>query len=456
MLKFIEKQARYIYKGIPDYIRCSKVYRDEYNFLKHSQWWTKDKQDEYQMLQISKLLVHAYENVSYYTRVFDERGLKPKDIQNFNDLKQLPILTKEIIQNNLDDLTAKNIKRSKLEYITTGGTTGLPMGFYRDKKLDKAKEWAFISNLWDRVGYNVKKINRNVILRGNIPENGLYEYKGRDLILSSFQITKENLDHYIELIEDFNPDFIQAYPSSIHLVAKYILRNNMKIKLCALKCILCSSENLYDNQRMDIMQAFGARVVSFYGHTEHACLAGECEKSSYFHLQSEYGYTEIINAFGQEVHVEDEVGEMVVTGFNNYVTPFIRYKTGDLVVNTNKKCECGRSYKLIKKIEGRVQDYFIDKNNESATFIYQDVPLWHVMDKINEYQYEQNEIGKVILKINAKDDFNDEDKRKIVKEFSRYYPKIEIKIDFNKEIYRTKRGKFKFLIQNLNITKNLI
>ena len=452
-LSFIEKPARYIYMSIPDYIRYGKTYRNQYKFLKESQWWTKKKHQEYQMIQINKLLNHAYKNVSYYTSIFNERGIKPNDIENFNDLKQLPYLTKEIIQERFEDLIAKNYDISKLKYVTTGGSTGMPMGFYIDPKSDKAREWAFISNLWHRVGHDVNKINRSVILRGIIPRNELYEYKGRDLILSSFKMTEKNMKQYIELIEDFNPDFIQAYPSSIHILSKYILNNNIKIKIDRLKCLICSSENLYYNQRLDIQNAFQTRVYSFYGHTEHACIAGECEQSDYFHLQSEYGFAEIINKSGKDTCVEDEVGEIVATGFNNYVMPFIRYKTGDMVVNTNKKCECGRNYKLIKKIEGRVQDYFVDENGEIVTFIYHDVPLWKVGDKINEYQYEQNEIGEVILKISTKKCFNDDDKKKIVKEFLKYYPRIKLNIELDGKIYRTTRGKFKFLVQNLDIKK---
>ncbi len=47
-----------------------------YRLLKKSQWWTKEQLEEYQMQQLSKLLNHAYENVPYYRRIFDERGLK--------------------------------------------------------------------------------------------------------------------------------------------------------------------------------------------------------------------------------------------------------------------------------------------------------------------------------------------------------------------------------------------
>ncbi|NOR77123.1 MAG: phenylacetate--CoA ligase family protein, partial [Methanophagales archaeon] len=109
---------KYVYGAIPIHIRYGKVFRDTYAFLQESQWWSREQLEEYQLQQLSKLLQHAYENVPYYRRVFDERGLKPKDIQDFKDLQMLPYLTKQIIQDNLEDLKARNYPSSKFKYVT--------------------------------------------------------------------------------------------------------------------------------------------------------------------------------------------------------------------------------------------------------------------------------------------------------------------------------------------------
>jgi phenylacetate-CoA ligase len=450
---FIEKPARYIYMSIPEYIRFGKNYRKQYKFLKRSQWWTREQHEEYQKQQINKLLTHAYKNVPYYTKVFDEMGIKPEDIKSFGDIKRLPYLTKDIVRNNLKDLVARNYNPKRLEYVTSGGTTGMPMGFYIDSVLEKAVERAFISSLWDRAGYNTKKINRSIVIRGNLPKNGVYEYKGRDLILSSFRLTEENIRLYIGLIEKFNPDFIYAYPSSLHLLSKYILCNNIKLNLHKLKCILCSSENLYDYQRPDIEKAFSVKVYSHYGHSEQACLAGECEESSYLHIQSEYGYTEIINEYGQDVSCEDEVGEIVATGFNNYAVPFIRYKTGDLVVNSNAKCKCGRNYKIIKGVEGRKQEFLIDSSGGLATFTSSHYVLSNVKEKITSYQYIQGLPGKVMLHIQCNKQIIPEDMNKMRETFNLRYPGFELEIEIVDNIERTKNGKFKFLVQNVDIDR---
>lgn len=295
--KWIKKPIKYVYGLIPYEKRLGKVFWDTYNFLQESQWWSKEQLEEYQMKQLKKLLNHAYENVPYYRRVFDERGLKPKDIQYFDDFKKLPYLTKDIIRKNLSDLIARNFDKKKLQYVTTGGSTGVPMGFYQDKNTAGSIEWAFMLTQWKRVGFKIG--NKCVVLRGNVVKSAnkgkIWEYNSsnKNLIISSYHITDKTLPDYIGKIREFRPDFIQAYPSAITVLARFMKENNIK-KFPSVKAILCGSENLYSWQRKLLEEVFQCRVYSWYGHTEKCCLAGECEKSSYYHIFPEYGYTELI------------------------------------------------------------------------------------------------------------------------------------------------------------------
>jgi len=140
------------------------VFRETYKFLQESQWWSNEQLEEYQLEQLSKLLHHAYENVPY-RRVFDERGLKPKDIQDFKDLQQLPYLTKEDVRANFNDLIARNIPKEQMEYVTTGGTSGKTLGFYIEKKTHSIR-MAFEWREWNWMGYNFG--DKCVVLRGNV------------------------------------------------------------------------------------------------------------------------------------------------------------------------------------------------------------------------------------------------------------------------------------------------
>jgi len=446
MLKSVLKK---FYYSLTDSIKYGQSFHTAYEFLQKSQTWSEEQHKEYQTMKVKELIKYSYENVPYYNRLFKENSINPEEIKELSDLKKIPYLTKEIIRENDESLISKQYKKKKLNYVTTGGSTGIPMGFYQDKHTDWELEWAHIANLWSRIGYDIEKSYKMVILRGNIPKTGEYEYIGKNLILSSFNLIEENMEAYLKRIVNFEPDFIQAYPSTITLLSNYIIENKLDISIKNLKALICSSENLYDFQRKQLEQAFNTRIFSFYGHTEHSCLAGECEKSNCYHLQSEYGYTELINQSGKDVINEDEPGEIVCTGFNNYSFPFIRYRTGDIAINSNEKCSCGRNYKLIKKIQGREQDYFIDITGSKITLTCSDDALWCVKDKIWLYQYVQNEPGKIILFIQPRIEFTYEDKFCVLKDFERFYPRFHLELCFTDHISRTKAGKFRYLIQNI-------
>jgi phenylacetate-CoA ligase len=453
---WIKQPIKYAYGLIPYERRLGKVFWDTYNFLQESQWWSKEKLEEYQMRELEKLLKHAYENVPYYRRVFDERGLKPKDIQDFDDLKKLPYLTKEIIQDNLKDLVAQNYSRSKLQYITTGGSTGIPMGFYSEKGVSDVKEHAFIVTLWNRVGF--KMGDKCVVLRGNVVQSAnkgkFWEYNpiNKNLILSSYHMIDEKLPTYISKIREFEPDFIQAYPSVITILARFMKEYNIK-PFPTVKAILCASENLYPWQRELLKSIMKCRIWSFYGHSERAALAGECEKSMYYHIQPEYGIVELINKNGNSLSNENELGEIVATGFNNYICPFIRYRTMDFVVPSNIKCECGRNYRLLKEIEGRLQD-FIVANDKSLITLTALIFAQHfrAFGKIKNMQLYQSRVGEVIVIIIPANGFLKEDSYEIIKKMeSAVSGKIKVEVKIVDKIQRTQSGKYKFLIQKLSI-----
>lgn len=435
-------------------LKNGNTFYETYRFLKKSQWWSEEEIQAYQLNKLQELIAHAYENVPYYTHLFNKIGLKPEDIQNFDDLKQIPYLTKEIIQENIDLLKAKNYPESSFQYVNTGGSTGIPMGFYIEKGTSNAKERAFIKTMWDKVGYRFR--DKCVYLRGAIVKDAdhgnFWEYNmlNRWLILSSYHMTGKNLPAYIEEIQKFKPKYFQAYPSAITILAKYMKDNGIS-PFPTVKAILCGSENLYSSQRKLIKDVFECRVYSWYGHSEQAVLGGECEYSPNYHLFPEYGYTELIDEQGNDVTLQDRMGEVVVTGFNNPIFPFIRYRTMDLGVLTNEKCKCGRDYPLLKRVEGRLQEFIVTKDDRlismTAINMHSDV-----FSNVKQFQFYQEKKGDVVLNIVKSDSYSENDSSIIKKQLKEKFGNdVNLTLKFVDHIYRTKSGKYRFLIQKLPI-----
>ncbi|MDN7026086.1 phenylacetate--CoA ligase family protein [Methanoculleus sp. FWC-SCC1] len=431
-----------------------RVFRDTYTLLQRSQRWSREDLEAYQRAELARLLEHAYEHVPYYRRVFDERSLKPADIHDFTDLRLLPFLTKEIVQNNLEDLRATNFPESAFEYVRTSGSTGAPMGFYYEKGVSRAKEWAFMKAQWDRVGYRF--IDKCVVLRGHVVDSarsGVFWKKamfGRWLIMSSHQMTEENLPAYIRRIRKFAPKYIHAYPSMIVTLAR-CLRQYRNRPFPSLKAILCGSENLYPWQRELIEEVFGCRVYSWYGNSEQTVLAGECEMSSCYHIFPEYGIVELLGKDDQPVMEPGQMGEVVATSLTNYICPLIRYRTMDIAVLSRRSCTCGRAYPLLEKVEGRLQEFIVTRKGQLVSV----TPINYESDafeNIRQFQMYQEEMGELILKIVRKPGYTESDTERLQQELEwQLGDEVRVAICFVDSIPRTRSGKYRYLIQKLPI-----
>ncbi|MBR1368257.1 coenzyme F390 synthetase [Methanocalculus chunghsingensis] len=434
-------------------LRYYGVFRKTYRFLKKSQWWSKEELEAYQLGQLQNLLHHAYENVPYYRRVFDERQLKPEDIRSLADLQMLPYLTKDIVQNNREELKARNYPEEAFEYVTSGGTTGNPLGFYYEKGVSRAKEWAFMKTQWDRVGYSF--FDKCVILRGNIVKSandGKYWEKsffGRWLILSSYHMNNDTIADYAHQIRLFRPKFIQAFPSTIFTIAQYIKDNRIEEKFPTLQAILCGSEKVYPWERELIESVFKCRIYSWYGMSEQVTLAGECEDNAEYHIFSEYGIVELISDTGSQIHQTEEQGEVVATSLTNYCFPFIRYRTKDhAIMATNENCECGRHYSRLKTVVGRDYEYIMTSKGK-VILSFASTPS-STFDNVLKFQFIQEKIGEVTMNIVKKSTYTDRDSDTILQTLQRKMGNdVHIDIQFVVDIPKTKNGKYQFFIQNI-------
>ena len=102
-------------------LRGEKVFQS-LRQLTESQWWKKEKLEEIQWQKIETIIKHAYDNVPYYRKKIDECGITPNRIKDFNDLKHIPILTKEELIAHSLKLIAKDNKYRFSEDSTSGSS----------------------------------------------------------------------------------------------------------------------------------------------------------------------------------------------------------------------------------------------------------------------------------------------------------------------------------------------
>ena len=450
--KIIRSLFGIFYKIIPLSIRYGPVYVKYKKILKKSAYWDEATKNELILSKLKKTFINAYENTTYYKRVFNNIKFNPYKFSNFEEIRTLPFSDKDILRKYKQDIKNKKISESKLLYTTTGGTSGIPVGVYLIKGRERSREYAFMTKQWERVGYKFNdKIAR---LRGTV-----IDYKGNNilfkhdpiknrLLLSTYDLYEENIPLFFKKLYEFQPDYLHAYPSSAVILGKYLIKNSLKLP--TLKGVLCGSEQFYAGQRKLIEKAFNTRVYSWYGLTENTTLAGECEVSTNYHLFYEYGYTELIDEKGNIITEPGRQGEIVGTSYEMKAFPIIRYRTGDFAEYVGKKCSCGRNYKLIKNIVGRRQREQIITNKNSLISMTALNMHTNIFDNVRQFQFNQKEEGKVILRIIKNKQYCRKDEMKIRKEFKKKFKElVDMEINYVNKIEFTENGKYKFLIQEI-------
>jgi len=217
------------------------------------------------------------------------------------------------------------------------------------------------------------------------------------------------------------------------------------------EALLLGSENFYPGQRESLESFYGCRIYSWYGHSESAALAGECEVSQNYHVFPEYGFVEIIKEDGRAATEEGETGEIVGTTLYNPVMPLVRYRTGDWATLGPKSCACGRNYRLLKETRGRwLQEMMIGKLNNRISITALNMHS-AIFDNVQQFQFYQKEKGKVELRLVPKPSYSAQDGEAIAVAFKeKMGDTMDLELTLVNDLPLTERGKFRFIIQSLS------
>jgi phenylacetate-CoA ligase len=327
------------------------------NFLSKSQFWPEERRQKYVTDNLRRTLIRAYEGTAFYREQFRRAGFNPRtDFRSAEDLKRLPLLTKDDVRKNINDIIDHRFERASV-LTHTSGSTGEPLPM-RLNEYFMAFDNACLFRHWSWTGYTFG--GRMAALRTYVPSKvseplWRHDKLKNTMYFSAYHLTPANCSEYVDRLLEFRPEFIKAYPSSIAVFAEFA--HAYRDKFDFLRGIFTASETLLPSERDRIERTFGKRLYNWYGMTEPAVIITECEQHEGMHINWEYGYPEFLPS--------DDLApnefRLVTTGFHNPVMPFIRYETGDIVrlYDTPRTCACGRNMPLVHSIVGRKDECII-------------------------------------------------------------------------------------------------
>jgi phenylacetate-coenzyme A ligase PaaK-like adenylate-forming protein len=389
------------------------------------------------------------------TRFYGERlaGL-PAGTPTLADLATLPVLTKEEVRHRADDMLAA--PRSTMDEVMTGGTsTGVALSFYLDKDRS-VKEWAYLTHLWQRVGY--RPGDRLAVLgyRGvtqierPTQKPWAWEPGTRELRLSPLRMVPAVMDEYLALVTRYKVAFFYGYPSALSILAGHA-RNRGWTPPPTLRGVLLMSEAIRPFQREAMREGFGPiPLLSCYGLSEKVAIAGEVPGSpGEYEFEPLYGWTELVDAAGLPVTTPGDQGTLVGTGFVSMGMPLIRYDTGDLATAVTTPSAENRWRLRVRDIVSCYwQEYLVTREGGLVTPIV----LYPNNRVAREFQFVQHEPGRAVLRLVLEEGVGRAETDGLVREVNRRADgTMDVTAEVVDGIAPTSRGKRVMVEQHLDL-----
>lgn len=320
-----------------------------------------EKLRELQDERLVKQVKHVWDNVPYYRKKMEEKGVTPDDIKGVDDLHKLPFLSKADLRDAYPyGLLAAPLKDC-VRIQSTSGTTGRRVvAFYTKNDID----------LWEDC------CARAIVAAGGTNEDVVQIAYGYGLFTGgaglhggshkvgslTLPMSSGNTDRQLQFMTDLQSTILCCTPSYAAYLAESIHERGLRDKI-KLKAGIFGAEAWSEKMRQEIQNQLGIKAYDIYGLTEISGpgVAFECSDQTGMHINEDHFIAEIIDPDTGEVLPDGTQGELVFTSITKEAFPLIRYRTRDICVLTREKCSCGRTLVKMCKPMGRSDDMLIVK-----------------------------------------------------------------------------------------------
>lgn len=437
--------------------------RNPYLFLKKSRAFQKYSPDvirDYQTEKIRAITGYALKHVLYYRKRWRDLNLDTESLTIESFSEKVPLLPKEEVKEKPEDFISEKISLSSLREVRTGGSTGLPMRFFKDKgavsrtvsDCQRCREWWGI-HFTDRTslfwGHSASFAPG---FRGKIAKamDPVKDFMMSRVRFSAYKMSPEDMSTYLRKMEKFQPEVIIGYASTLYIISDFINENNLKLCLSRLKGVISCAEILYEWQREQITRAFSVPVINEFGMVEVGLIAYECPGCGLYHTMDDHLLIEVINTDKYSSNGKI-VGEVVLTTLLHDSAPLIRYQTGDLAELPSEPSTCSLDINLkqLKSVIGRTHDLIVSPkggyvHGEFFTHIFDFVEGVERFKVVQKTPHRLN-IKVVPVDHNARPKL-DFVENKINEVFGE---DVEIKIDIVEHITGERSGKYRWVVSEI-------
>jgi phenylacetate-CoA ligase len=389
---------------------------------------------EAQRLNLKDILTYACKESEYYRNL----RIEAKD-DLYSQIKAFPILTKEIIRSNYQNIITQ---KSDLIKNSTSGSSGIQTEIYIDKK-EQSLFRAIQTTWWKWAGYKIgAPMFQTGLAISRSLEKRLKDFFFRTHYQFAFGLSEINTEKGLNWALKSKP-FLGGYASSLHVLSE--LAENKGIRM---KSAVSWGDKLFDHYRKNIERVFGCKVYETYG-TGEGLMLGAQKDLDYLYIMDPYFVVELLDDEGNDVK-DGEIGHVVVTSLIHKVMPLIRYKVGDLAIKLPmnqypQHRELGLS--LFQKIIGRETD-IVETPFGKKLIVHSFTGVFEYFPEIKQFQVVQRNKDLLIVRYVVGDDFKPDVLDKIKNQLDTLAEE-SLNIDFLRvdEILPSKSGKPQIVIK---------
>jgi phenylacetate-CoA ligase len=313
----------------------------------------------FQEQKLAEQLAFLQEKSKFYQDLFLKHNIDISRIKTLEDLAQIPVTTKDDLQNRNEDFICVP-KNKIIDYITTSGTMGDPVTFaMTDHDLDRlAYNEAISFAVADGTANDTYQLMTTIDRRFMA---GLAYFLGvRKLGAGVIRVGNGMPELQWDSIRRFKPNAFITVPSFILKLIEYAEENGIDHRSSSIVKAVCIGEPLRNPDfslttlSSRIREKWDIQLYSTYASTEMGTAFTECRYGCGGHHHPELIIVEFLDENDMPV-ADDEAGEVTITTLGVEGMPLLRFKTGDVCYHYTEPCQCGRTTMRLGPVLGRKQ-----------------------------------------------------------------------------------------------------
>ncbi|MBU7008444.1 phenylacetate--CoA ligase [Phosphitispora fastidiosa] len=313
-----------------------------------------------QLERLQKTVRRVYDNVPFYKEKFKDKGIEPGDIKTLEDLKLLPFTVKQDLRDNYPFGLFAEPMSEVVRIHASSGTTGKPTVVgYTQNDINTWSE--LIARCVAMVGGSKGDVVQVAYGYGLFTGGLGLHYGAERLGASVIPISGGNTKRQLMLMEDFGTTILCCTPSYALFLGEEAGDFGVDLVNGKLKAGIFGAEPWSEKMRDQLEKNLGIKAYNIYGLSEimGPGVSMECECQCGMHVMEDYFIPEVIDPQTGESLPYGSKGEIVFTTITKEAFPLLRYRTRDISVLTEEKCECGRTFVRMDRVMGRTDDMLI-------------------------------------------------------------------------------------------------